>query len=132
MLVLFIMAGYQLFMAGFRNRVSTKTLLYPRLTVVLAHIQTLIGLVLYFFLSPKVHFEAAAMKSTFQRFYLVEHISMMLIAVIILTIVWVRGKKQLESGKGAKNMFGWFVVALVIILAAIPWPFREALGGGWI
>lgn len=131
LLVLFVLAIYRFFKEGYRGNKSTKTMLYGKLTVIVAHIQTLLGLVLYFFLSPKVHFEAAAMKNTFQRFYLVEHISMMLLAVILLTIAWLKGKKKLETSAGARYLFIWFIVALVIILAAIPWPFRQALGGGW-
>jgi hypothetical protein len=131
LLILFLLAIYRLFMEGYRSKKSSKTILYGKLTLTFLHIQTVLGLLLYFFLSPKVHFEAAAMKNTFQRFYLVEHISMMLIAVILLTIVWVKGKKKLETSSGARNLFAWFTIIFVIILAAIPWPFRTALGGGW-
>ncbi len=131
LLVFFLLAIYRFFMEGYRSIKSPKTILFGKLTVVVAHIQTLLGLVLYFFLSPKVHFEAAAMKNTFQRFYLVEHISMMLIAVILLTIAWVKGKKKPDTASRARYLFIWFTIALIIIIAAIPWPFRTALGGGW-
>lgn len=131
LLILFLLAIYRLFMEGYRGRKSPKTMLYGKLTLIFAHIQTALGLVLYFFLSPKVHFEATAMKNAFQRFYLVEHISMMIIAVILLTVVWVKGKKKLETTAGARYLFIWFTIVFIIILTAIPWPFRTALGGGW-
>lgn len=131
LLILFLLALYHLFMQGYRGRKSPKTSFYSKLTLIAAHIQTILGLILYFFLSPKVLFEASAMKSTFQRFYLVEHISMMLIAVVVLTVVWIKGKKRLENPNGSRYLFIWFSVALLIMLAAIPWPFRAALGGGW-
>lgn len=133
LIVLFLLALYRFFIEGFtKGAKSPKTLAYGKYTVIVAHIQVLFGLILYFFLSPKVHFHASAMKSTFQRFYLVEHISMMLLAVILLTIAWNKGKKRLPSEGGAKYLFIWFALALLIIIAAIPWPFRTALGGGWI
>ncbi|MBK9292777.1 MAG: cytochrome B [Bacteroidetes bacterium] len=131
LILLFVLTIYRLFVEAFRGSYSPKTLQFGKFTVIVAHIQVLIGLVLYFFLSPKVHFDPEAMKSTFLRFYLVEHISMMLIAVILLTIAWVKGKKKEAHQKRARYLFTWFVVAFVIILAAIPWPFRTALGGGW-
>ena len=52
------------------------------------------------------------------------------------------GKLRLASGKcrlrifdlkkgNAKGVFTYYLIALVLILAAIPWPFR-ALGSGWM
>jgi len=74
--------------------------------MVFLHIQLLIGLVLYF-TSDNVVFKAGWMKVDKFRFYGMEHILMMVIAIVLVTI------------------------ALLIIIAAIPWPFREALGGKW-
>ena len=89
------------------------------------HLQTVIGLVLYF-ISPKVMFSGDTMSNSTLRFYTMEHILMMLIAVILVTI----GNRQAKAGNG-KRMFWYYFIALVIILAAIPWPFRAALGGSW-
>ena len=89
------------------------------------HVQTVIGLVLYF-ISPYVQFSSETMKNDQYRFYTMEHILMMFIAVVLVTI----GNRQAKVGNG-KKMFWYYFIALVIILAAIPWPFRTQLGGGW-
>ena len=89
------------------------------------HLQTVIGLILYF-ISPKVMFSGDTMSNSTYRFYTMEHILMMLIAVILVTI----GNRQAKAGN-SKKMFWYYFIALVIILAAIPWPFRAALGGSW-
>lgn len=60
------------------------------------------------------------MKNAFYRFFWVEHPLMMVIAIVLITLA--RGKaKQLNY----KNT-GWLLlVALIFILVAVPWPFRE-------
>lgn len=93
------------------------------------HVQTLVGLVLYF-ISPKVIHSAEMMKSTVLRFYGVEHIIMMIIAAIVITIGYSKAKRQTDPNS-YKTLLIYNIVALVIILIAIPWPFREALGGAW-
>ena len=92
------------------------------------HIQTLIGLVLYF-ISPKVSFAEGFMSVTELRFYAVEHISMMILAAIVITIGYSKAKRQ-EAPQRYKTLFIFNVIGLIIILAAIPWPFR-GLGAGW-
>jgi cell division protein FtsW (lipid II flippase) len=89
------------------------------------HIQVLIGLTMYFF-SQKVRFDSTTMSDPVARFFTVEHMLMMLIAVILITL----GHRQCKAGNGRKT-FWYYFIALVIILLAIPWPFRTALSGGW-
>lgn len=97
--------------------------------LIAVHIQTVIGLILYF-ISPKVQFVEGMMKAAELRFYGVEHISMMLIAAVLVTIGYSKGKKQ-EAPKKYKTLLIFNIIALIIILAAIPWPFRAGLGGAW-
>jgi hypothetical protein len=90
----------------------------------------LIGLGLYF-ISPKVQFTGEVMKSAVGRFYTVEHFSMMLIAVILITVGNAKSKRMADDGKKFKSVFTYFLIALILILVSIPWPFREGLGGSW-
>ena len=92
------------------------------------HVMSLLGLVLYFN-SPKVSFTEGFMKVSELRFYAVEHISMMIIAAIVITIGYSKGKRQ-EAPKRYKTLFIFNLIGLIIILASIPWPFR-GLGAGW-
>jgi hypothetical protein len=91
----------------------------------LMDIQLLIGLALYFFLSPITSLALAdfggAMKDKDLRFYAVEHFSMMLIAVVLVHIGRAKSKKA-KTGSGKFRIASiFFLLALVLILAAIPW-----------
>ena len=94
------------------------------------HIQLVFGLVLYF-KSERVKFFDGWMKEEIFRFYGMEHILMMVIAITLVTIGYSKSKKQSVPAKKFKTIALWYSIALVLILAAIPWPFREALGGQW-
>lgn len=93
------------------------------------HIQFLIGLALYF-TSHKVVFAAESMKNAVNRFYLVEHSAMMLIAIALVTIGFGKVKKVEVDTEKFKKGFIFYFLGLVLILAGIPWPFRN-LGGQW-
>ena len=94
-------------------------------TLIAAHLQALLGLTSYFF-STKVEFSANTMTNPTFRFFTMEHTLMMLIAIILITLGYGKAKKG-----NANGVFWYYLIALVIILVAIPWPFRSELGGGW-
>lgn len=98
-------------------------------TMISAHVQLLLGLVL-FFTSPKVNLSGLDMKNPVERFFAVEHSVMMILAVILITIGYSKSKKALEESKKFKTAFTYFVIALLVLLAGIPWPFRN-LGAAW-
>ena len=98
--------------------------------MIFLHIQLLIGLVLYF-KSAKVTFIDGWMKDPEDRFYGMEHILMMVIAIVLVTIGRKKAENHIEPAKKFKTITLWYTIALLIIIAAIPWPFREALGGKW-
>ena len=91
----------------------------------LMDLQLLTGLVLYFFLSPITKLAmsdfGAAMKDSGIRFYAVEHFSMMLIAVVLVHIGRAKSKKAKTDLAKFKTATIFYLLALVIILAAIPW-----------
>jgi len=95
-------------------------------TLIATHLQAVIGLLLYY-VSAKVEFSANTMSSPTFRFFTVEHTLMMLIAIVLITM----GNRHAKAGN-AKKLFSFYLIALIIILAAIPWPFRTALGAGWM
>jgi len=66
------------------------------------------------------------MKDSVTRFFAVEHFAGMLIGIILITIA--RGKaKKLSYGAAS-----WlYLIALIVILVTIPWPFREGIGRPW-
>jgi hypothetical protein len=89
-------------------------------------IQLLLGLVLYFVLSPiTVAFLAnpkASMKIAQLRFFGMEHITMMLIAIILVHVARARGKRM-DDGKARHRLsLITTLVWLVLTVASIPWP----------
>jgi membrane protein DedA with SNARE-associated domain len=91
----------------------------------LMDLQLLTGLTLYFFLSPitKMAFSdfGAAMKNDNLRFFAVEHLSVMLIAVVLVHIGRAKSKKAKTDIDKFRTATYFFLIALVIIVATIPW-----------
>ena len=87
-------------------------------TLIATHTQFLLGLVLYF-VSPFVVFSGDTMKDATMRYWTVEHISMMLIAVVLITIGRSTMKKLADGPAKHKRLFIFNTIALVIIIVAI-------------
>jgi hypothetical protein len=88
-------------------------------------LQVLLGLLMYVFLSPFTHQAfgdfGAAMKNSALRFWAVEHIAGMVIGLVLVHLGRVRARKT-DSMRRHKVAAIFFGLALVIILASIPWP----------
>lgn len=88
-------------------------------------VQLLIGLALYFFISPitKAAFQnmGTAMKNPELRFYLVEHFLMMLVAVVLVHIGRSKSKKATSPRKKFGSALVYFAIAYVLLLVGIPW-----------
>ncbi|AEV96740.1 hypothetical protein A4D02_29315 [Niastella koreensis] len=101
-------------------------------TMITAHTTLLIGLILLFFgRSGIVHGAPAGvsvMKDSFYRFYWVEHPVMMIIAIALITVGRGQAKKSIPDVTKYKKAFWFFLLALLVILAAIPWPGRAEIG----
>lgn len=101
----------------------------------LLDVQVLLGLVLYFFLSPITtvalrNFEfGRVMADSVARFYVVEHVGLMLLAVVFAHIGSIAAKKAVEPGQKHRRTALWFSLSLAAILAAIPWEAARLLPG---
>ncbi|WP_299824763.1 hypothetical protein [uncultured Pontibacter sp.] len=86
------------------------------------HLQWVVGLILYF-VSPLglENFSGAGMKDSVSRLYFLEHPLMMIIAVVLITIGYAKVKRQVQSGNGFKTIAILYGIALILILARIPW-----------
>lgn len=109
------------------NKQTNKLSLY---LLISTHLQLVLGLILYF-ISPRVQLShmAAAMKDPIARYWTVEHITLMLIAVILITVARISIKKLTFDTAKHKRLFFLNIIALIFILAAIPWP-HTAIGAG--
>lgn len=104
--------------------------------MICAHTTLLLGLVLWFFgmgLSfVRENGMGVVMKNAVMRYWVVEHFVGMLIAIVLITIGRGVAKKSIPDASKFKRSFWLFLLALVIILATIPWPFRAGVGRPWI
>jgi len=87
-------------------------------TLISAHTQLLIGIVLYF-LSPYVQFNSDTMKNDTTRYYTVEHWIMMLIAIILITVGYSRSKKIIMPESKHRTVAIFDLIALFVIIGAI-------------
>jgi ABC-type Na+ efflux pump permease subunit len=95
-------------------------------TATIAHLQLTVGMVLYF----KSPYVAYFWKKTGPEhlpldysFFSLIHISLMILAVAVLTVGSAMTKRKATDREKFKTVFSWFLVAFVILFIAIPWPF---------
>lgn len=84
-------------------------------TLISAHIQFLFGLILYF-LSP---FTKGPSSEALYRYWKMEHIAIMLLAVILITIGNSRSKKITDGTAKHKAIAIFFGLALILIIGSI-------------
>lgn len=94
------------------------------IVVSIAHIQLIIGLILYF-ISPVTRSAfanfGAAMKDSVLRLYAVEHIFINIIAIILITVGSVKAKNEIIAFKKHKLVGIYFGIGTLLILSRIPW-----------
>ncbi len=93
--------------------------------LIATHTQVVIGLILYFISPLGINSfssnGAQVMKDATLRLFAVEHISVMLIAAVILTIGYSRQKRTEESAVKFKRISIFYGLALLLALSRIPW-----------
>ncbi len=98
--------------------------------MITAHITLLIGLYQWFagglgFQNIKNNGIHTVMQNGMYRFFAVEHTVGMIIAIIIITVARGVFRKNITDSKKHKRCLTLYVLALLIILAFIPWPGME-------
>ena len=135
--VLFILliAIFRSLAAGNRNYTNTDQKVGLFLTIA-ADLMLVIGLILYFTgtfgytqLSGGM---GTAMKNGISRYWGIEHQVGMLAAIILMHIGKAQGKNNLPHSSKHRRTAIFYILALIIIIISIPWPFREVgAGRGW-
>lgn len=99
--------------------------------LITTHINLLVALYLYFFgengikmIDREKYTSHDVMRIPWLRFWIVEHPAMMLVSIVLITISHSYSKKDMDPLKKHRTMSILYILALVIILAAVPWPFR--------
>lgn len=85
---------------------------------IFTHMQLLVGLVLYF-ISPFVKFGSDTMSDKATRYWTVEHVFAMLIAVVLITLARTTSKRMTNDEAKHKRMAIFNFVALAVIIAMI-------------
>lgn len=95
-------------------------------------IQLLLGLILYFGLSPITRSAfsdfGAALANTDLRFFVFEHFLMMVLAVILAHVGVATARSAAEPVLKHRRSAIWFSLSLIAILLGMPW-FRPLLPG---
>lgn len=95
-------------------------------TATIAHIQLVLGITLYS-QSPIIKYfwkNFTEAREAFDLFFFgLIHISLMVISIILITIGSSVSKRKTDDREKFKTILIYFVIALVIIFIAIPWPF---------
>lgn len=111
----------------FANRPFTRfDHLVRHWTATIAHVQLMIGMVLYF-QSPLVKAFLQDVRSGSAvvelLFFGMIHSTLMLAAIVVVTIGSAMAKRKPTDRLQFKTMLVWYSIAVIIILVAIPWPF---------
>ena len=108
-----------------KKEYDPKTFRVALFTLIVSHIQLLIGLVLYFtssrFLLWSELGAGEVMKTAIHRLYLVEHPTINILAVALITIGYSKHKRKRLSASKHKTLAIFYTIALVLILSRIPW-----------
>ncbi len=107
-----------------KKKFTDKDVRIGLFTLIISHIQLLIGLGWYF-MSPAYKALKAdssiVMGNSASRLLAVEHPLMMIIAIVLITIGWSKHKKKIEDAAKFKTFAIFYGLALILILARIPW-----------
>ena len=94
-------------------------------TLIVMHIQLLIGIVLFFvsdYLSLISEMGMGSiMKNSSLRSNIIEHPITMILVVILITIGYSKHKKKLTSTSKFKTITIFYTLSLLLVLAKIPW-----------
>ena len=99
------------------------------------HLQLLLGLLLLF-VSPLALASwgdmGTAMKVRPMRFFVVEHTTMMVVALALAQWGSIKARQAIDAGRSARTTLVFGVISFLLILAAIPWPFMGEVARPWL
>ena len=115
-------------LAGFfgKKEFQSKDLRISLFALIVTHIQLVLGMILYFisplgFSSISNNGMGTVMKDSLLRLYAVEHITVMILAVVFITVGYSKHKKKQEATAKFKILAILYTLALVLMLSRIPW-----------
>lgn len=105
-------------------------------TMILIDIQLLMGALMYFFfLASQTNFKLGKLKDQLEvgmfRSIAIDHFIGMLIAIALVHIGYAKAKKALDEQEAGRKQFLFYLIAFIIIMLVIPWPFMHP-ERGWM
>lgn len=118
---------YRAYVGVANNKPFSKTdNAFRHWTATVAHIQLMIGIILYT-QSPVVKYFWSETEIGFKNldltFFGIIHLVLMLTSIVVLTIGSALAKRKPTDKEKFKTMLIWFSLALIVIFIAIPWSF---------
>lgn len=103
-------------------------------TMIASHITLLLGLYQvamgrYGIFTTQLPEGTSFMKDKFYRFFWMEHPITMIGAIVFITIAHGMAKKSVADEVKYKKAFYFFLIAAILLLAGVPWPFRGEIIG---
>jgi hypothetical protein len=116
-------------LAAVRGKVEGSNSLADRwgmFAMLAVDIQMLLGLILYLVVSPnmqeiRAHF-GEAMRNPQLRFWAVEHVTAMVVALVLVHVGRVLARKARTTGAKRTRMLVCFGIATVAMILGTPWP----------
>ena len=106
------------------GKISKNGITIARVVMILAHLQFLIGLLLLVFGEKAKLLQngmGPVMKNADARMALIEHPITMILAIILITVGFVRSKKVEDAKAKAKRILIPYSIGLILILLRIPY-----------
>ena len=125
-LLLLIIAFINALMGLTRNKdFKEKDLRLSLFTLIVSHIQLIIGFIMYYVSPFYAHMRkigmGASMKDATTRLYVVEHPLMMILAIVFITVGFSKHKKKTTNMAKFKTIAVFYGIALLLVLSKIPW-----------
>jgi hypothetical protein len=113
-----------------RSASSARSDTWGLVLMIALDLQMLLGLLLYLALSPTTaaifNDFGGAMRDPVARFWAVEHVSMMIVAVVLAHLGRVLGRKAPTAGARRTRQLVCFGLATLLMIVATPWPGMRA------
>ncbi len=102
------------------------------LGLIFSHIQFILGWAM-FFIGGMVSFWKSDefMKEKYLRFWALEHPLAMTLGIVFVTLGYGISKRKADHKVKLRSIYIYYTIGLILILAVVPWPFREVIGRGW-
>ena len=121
-----LVCGIGALLAALTGGASSRGERWGRFLVMTLDLQMLLGLLLYFFVSPNMAMIRAnfgeAMQSSQLRFWAVEHVTAMVAAVILAHVGTVLARKAATPSARRTRQLIFYGLSTLLMIAATPWP----------